>query len=67
MGSVLPTYDARGITKLVANYRSHTTLLALPNKLFYAGDLVSRADPVLVEVHLHYMQATICQYAYKFV
>ena len=32
-------YDTRVITKLVRNYRSHSDILALPNKLFYEGHL----------------------------
>ena len=43
------TYDARMITKLVRNYRAHRNLLELPNALFYEGDLVSCADPVLTD------------------
>ena len=37
-------HDGRVITKLVRNYRSHPTLLELPNALFYDNDLVSCVD-----------------------
>ena len=37
-------YDTSVITKLVRNYRSHSTLIELPNRLFYDGDLVSCGD-----------------------
>ena len=40
-------YDARVITKLVRNYRSHEMLIELPNRLFYEGDLVPCVDPAL--------------------
>jgi helicase MOV-10 len=40
-------YDARVLTKLVRNYRSHPALLELPNALFYDGDLVACADPAV--------------------
>ncbi len=40
-------YDSRVLTKLVRNYRSHPALLELPNRLFYDGDLVACADPVV--------------------
>ena len=41
-------YDARVITKLVRNYRSHRDLIELPNSLFYDGDLVYCGDPMTV-------------------
>ena len=41
------SYDPRVLTKLVENYRAHETLLELPSKLFYDGDLVSRVDPMV--------------------
>ena len=37
-------YDKRMITKLVHNYRSHPTILDLPNKAFYDGDLIAAAE-----------------------
>ena len=36
-------YDQRIITKLLDNYRSHPTLLELPNRLFYDGELRAKA------------------------
>lgn len=33
-------YDFRVITKLLKNYRSHPAILHLPNKIFYASELV---------------------------
>ena len=32
---------------LLHNYRSHPSLLHLPNKLFYHGDLIPSADRVV--------------------
>jgi len=43
----LPLYRTDGsgcITNLVQNYRSHSSLLALPSKLFYESSLVASAD-----------------------
>jgi hypothetical protein len=40
-------YDARVLTKLVRNYRSHPALLELPNAIFYDGDLMACADPAV--------------------
>ena len=40
-------YDGRVLTKLVRNFRSHEALLELPNELFYNGDLIACADPIL--------------------
>lgn len=37
-------FDKRMITKLVHNYRSHPSILDLPNKAFYNGDLIADAD-----------------------
>ncbi|XP_070611484.1 RNA helicase Mov10l1 isoform X2 [Erythrolamprus reginae] len=39
------SYNPLLITKLVKNYRSHGTLLALPSKLFYHKELEVCADP----------------------
>ena len=38
------TYDARVCTKLVRNYRSHPSILKVPNEMFYNNDLVASAD-----------------------
>lgn len=34
------SYNSKFITKLRHNFRSHELILALPNKLFYDGDLI---------------------------
>jgi helicase MOV-10 len=39
-------YDPRVLTKLINNYRAHEKLLALPNRLFYDGELQPRGNPV---------------------
>ena len=39
-------YNENVLTKLVENYRSHATLLQLPNKLFYENDLIAKVNPV---------------------
>lgn len=36
-------YDGQFITQLVKNYRSHSAILHMPNKLFYDGTLQSKA------------------------
>jgi superfamily I DNA and/or RNA helicase len=38
------TYDSRVCTKLVKNYRSHPSILKVPNEMFYNNDLVASAD-----------------------
>lgn len=40
----IATYDNRMITKLVKNYRSHPSILTLPNQFFYDNDLIASAD-----------------------
>lgn len=42
------SYDPRVLTKLVNNYRSHPKLLEMPNNTFYHGELVPKADPVVI-------------------
>ena len=37
-------YDARCMTKLIENYRSHPAIIQVPNDLFYNGDLECKAD-----------------------
>ena len=37
-------YDTRVCTKLVKNYRSHPSILKVPNEMFYDNDLVASAD-----------------------
>ncbi|MEW5319860.1 MAG: hypothetical protein WDW38_010981 [Sanguina aurantia] len=45
--AVLGAYNPVYITKLVQTYRSHALILALPNKLFYGGELQPLADPII--------------------
>ena len=40
-------FDPRVATKLVQNYRSHPDILALPNRLFYDGDLKAMANELV--------------------
>uniref|UniRef100_A0A8D0G8H2 RNA helicase Mov10l1 n=1 Tax=Sphenodon punctatus TaxID=8508 RepID=A0A8D0G8H2_SPHPU len=42
------SYNPLLVTKLVKNYRSHSTLLALSSKLFYHNELEVCADPSMV-------------------
>lgn len=37
-------YNAQFITKLLRNYRSHPTILDVPNRLYYEGELQACAD-----------------------
>ncbi|XP_038604939.1 helicase MOV-10 [Tachyglossus aculeatus] len=37
-------YDPTLITKLLCNYRSHPSILEIPNRLFYQGELLPYAD-----------------------
>lgn len=37
-------YDNRSVTKLVKNYRSHETILKVPNDLFYHGQLQAEGN-----------------------
>lgn len=37
-------FNPKYITQLVKNYRSHLTILHMPNKLFYEGTLQAKAD-----------------------
>ncbi|PNJ46307.1 MOV10 isoform 10 [Pongo abelii] len=39
-------YDPQFITKLLRNYRSHPTILDIPNQLYYEGELQACADVV---------------------
>jgi helicase MOV-10 len=47
-------YDANLVTKLVRNYRSHPSILKVPNALFYDNDLVATADPILSHCLQHW-------------
>ncbi|XP_008334715.1 putative helicase mov-10-B.1 [Cynoglossus semilaevis] len=40
-------FDNCFVTKLLRNYRSHPAILKVPNELFYDGELLCHADPVL--------------------
>ena len=51
-------YEGRCITKLVRNFRSHPALLALPSQLFYSGELISCADPKIVNSCLNFRGLT---------
>ncbi|XP_051758530.1 putative helicase mov-10-B.1 isoform X2 [Ctenopharyngodon idella] len=39
-------YDNRYVTKLLRNYRSHPSILKVPNELFYDGELLACADEI---------------------
>ncbi|XP_048065716.1 putative helicase mov-10-B.1 isoform X1 [Megalobrama amblycephala] len=39
-------YDNRYVTKLLRNYRSHPSILEVPNELFYDGELLACADEI---------------------
>uniref|UniRef100_F6YN75 RNA helicase n=1 Tax=Ornithorhynchus anatinus TaxID=9258 RepID=F6YN75_ORNAN len=39
-----PGYNSTLITKLLCNYRSHPSILEIPNRLFYQGELLPCAD-----------------------
>ena len=43
----LAGFDERIMTKLLRNFRSHATLLQLPNQLFYDNELLACANPML--------------------
>ena len=40
-------YNSKAITKLLSNFRSHPSLLSLPSKLFYDGELLPNGDPII--------------------
>lgn len=39
-------FDKRYVSKLIMNYRSHPSILEVPNKLFYDGELKACADEI---------------------
>ena len=47
-------YDGRAITKLIKCFRSHPALVSLPARLYYEDELVSMADPSVVDRLLHF-------------
>lgn len=46
-------YDARYITQLVRNYRSHPAILHVPNQLFYDGTLKAEVAPLISDLDVH--------------
>ncbi|XP_043102725.1 putative helicase mov-10-B.1 [Puntigrus tetrazona] len=40
-------YDNCYVTKLLRNYRSHPSILKIPNEMFYDGELVACADEII--------------------
>ncbi|XP_072336263.1 putative helicase MOV-10 isoform X1 [Scyliorhinus torazame] len=43
------SYNQHFVTKLLRNYRSHPTILEIPNELFYDNELMTYADPLITE------------------
>jgi superfamily I DNA and/or RNA helicase len=41
-------YNDRCITKLLASYRSHASILELPSKLFYNSELHAKGDAAII-------------------
>ncbi len=41
------TYDSRVLTKLIRNYRSHPSILKLPNEMFYDNELEVHANEMV--------------------
>ncbi|VEN64308.1 unnamed protein product [Callosobruchus maculatus] len=48
-------YDQRYVTKLLKNYRSHRTILTIPNRLFYHNELIP-CDTELSEIFANWQQ-----------
>ncbi|XP_062396748.1 putative helicase mov-10-B.1 [Sardina pilchardus] len=44
-------YNSRYVTKLLLNYRSHKSILKIPNELFYDGELVASADEMATHMY----------------
>ncbi|RXN36849.1 helicase mov-10 [Labeo rohita] len=40
-------FDNRYVTKLLQNYRSHPSILKIPNEMFYDGELLACADMII--------------------
>ncbi|XP_037357184.1 helicase MOV-10 isoform X1 [Talpa occidentalis] len=47
-------YNSQFITKLLRNYRSHPSILHIPNQLYYEGELQACADPIDRERFCHW-------------
>ncbi|RXN09183.1 helicase mov-10 [Labeo rohita] len=47
-------YDTRFVTKLLRNYRSHPTILKIPNELFYENELQVFANQMEREAFCHW-------------
>lgn len=47
-----PNYDERFITFLTKNYRSHKSILDVPNELFYGSRLVACAPPEITDLFI---------------
>ncbi|XP_078098141.1 putative helicase MOV-10 isoform X2 [Mustelus asterias] len=48
------SYHQHFVTKLLRNYRSHPTLLKIPNELFYDNELIPHADPIISQSYCHW-------------
>merc|ERR1712223_1586091 len=48
-------FPSKTITKLLNNFRSHETLLTLPSRLFYENELKAKAEPILVNSMLNWV------------
>ncbi|XP_069617839.1 helicase MOV-10 [Ranitomeya imitator] len=48
------SYDAKFVTKLLQNYRSHPDILSVPNELFYDNELQVKADEMVTHAYCHW-------------